>query len=99
MTRPLIALFASSCLLAGCATPSASGLPPPAEQPAPARPDPRLCADLPPILGLSGKAALVAPVTPAERDAVGALLDDLAGIVDHDKQMSERAALAKAACP
>jgi hypothetical protein len=66
------------------------------ETPAPKAKDVRLCADIRPTPALPQNAGLVASVGPVEIAAVRAFLNAVADLVDHDKEMMDRAALAKA---
>lgn len=89
---PRAALFAVSCLLTSCATPSA----PPAERPAGPPPDPRLCAILqaePPVLG-----GIVQPATEEERRQTQAFLEGEAAARAWGRAGWERAGLAMLAC-
>lgn len=65
------------------------------EAPAPKAKDVRLCADIRPTPALPKNAGLVASVGPIEVAAVRAFLNAVADLVDHDKEMTERAKLAK----
>lgn len=83
-----------SLALASCATRSAS--PPPAvEQPKPHAPDPRICAEVTKAEPFPAGAGIPQAVTAEERDGLAAFLTWVAGLVDHDKQMTERADLAR----
>ena len=80
--------------LASCATPSAS--PPPAvEKPKPEAVDPRVCAEVVKAEALPAGAGVPQAVTPEERAALAAFLTWVAGLVDHDRVMTERADLAR----
>lgn len=83
-----------SLALASCATRSAS---PPiiVEQPKPQAPDPRICAEVSKAEALPAEASIPQAVTTEERAGLAAFLTWVAGLVDHDKQMTERADLAR----
>ena len=86
-------LFASSLILAACATPSS---PPRLVDPAPRKPDPRLCAPTeaePPVRG-----SVVQPATDAEREATAAFLNGEAEARSWGRRGWDRAKLAAAAC-
>lgn len=89
----LAVLFASSLTLGACATRSS---PPPAIEPAPRKPDPRLCAPAeaePPVQG-----SIVQPSTDAEKDATAAFLNGEAEARSWGRRGWERARLAAKAC-
>lgn len=91
----IVALFASSLILASCAT--HSDPPRPAEEPLPQAVDPRLCAPLeaePLVVG-----TIVAPATPAEVDATRAHLTSDAEARSWGRRGWERAAVAQEPCP
>lgn len=72
----------------------------PVDPPAPQAKDVRLCSEVRPTPALPETAALVAPVGPVEVSAYRAFLNAVAKLVDHDKEMTARAVLAKAeTCP
>lgn len=86
-------LFASSLILGACATPSS---PPRLVDPAPRKPDPRLCAPTeaePPVRG-----SVVQPATDAEREATAAFLNGEAEARSWGRRGWDRAKLAAAAC-
>jgi len=88
-------------LLTACQTPSKPPLPPlgPVEQPAPPKPDPRLCAALKPEPPARG--GIVAPATPEEKAATAEFLTGEAEARAWGREGWARAALAVAllACP
>lgn len=78
-----------------CATPSASRLPPAIEQPKPEAVDPRVCAEVVKAEPLPAGASIPQAVTPAEREGLSLFLTWVAGLVDHDQGMTDRADLAR----
>lgn len=82
-----------SLALASCATPSAS--PPAVEKPAPLAVDPRVCGEVRKADALPAKASIPQAVTAEEREGLSLFLGWVAGLVDHDQQMTARADLAR----
>lgn len=92
MTK-LVALCALSLALASCATPSAS--PPVVDQPKPKAFDPRICAEVRKADPLPAGASIPQAVTAEERAGLALFLTWVAALVDHDRQMTDRADLAR----
>ena len=86
-------LFASSLILGACATRSS---PPPLVDPAPRKPDPRLCAPPEPEPPVRG--SVVQPATDTEREATAAFLNGEAEARSWGRRGWDRARLAAAAC-
>lgn len=83
-----------SLALASCATPSAS---PPivVDQPKPQAPDPRICGEVHKASALPPSASIPQAVTASEREGLSLFLTWVADLVDHDKQATDRAELAR----
>lgn len=92
MTKAVV-LFALSLALASCATPSAS--PPVVDQPKALAPDPRVCAEVRKADPLPTGASIPQAVTAGEREGLSLFLTWVAALVDHDRQMTDRADLAR----
>lgn len=86
-------LLALSLALASCATRSVS--PPAVEQPKAEAPDPRICAEVRKAAALPAAASVPQAVTIEERAGLQAFLTWVADLVDHDRQMTDRADLAR----
>lgn len=91
MTK-LAALCVLSLALASCATPSAS--PPVVDQPKPKAADPRICAEVRKADPLPAGASIPQAVTAEERAGLALFLTWVAGLVDHDREATERNELA-----